>query len=280
MYADAISVLLNDPHALADKAPWFNRAFFNHLETKPDVKAAYEGLQELIKDPAKVFGEREQRAKEAYKAGREKILNDTKKTEKKFTIDNFVRTLVSQTSPLIKKLPNKAEYGELSTRQKVRDYVERMKFINNKYAEIIYKIKDDVLAPVEKFGMDADDFGMLLEFGRNISKTKIEKPAPGGMQAKYSVEQLQHIRNKYTDEQLKIIDESLKRFHDIAVMLVAVLRLSFMTLNKKANPGFHDVTNGLNPLLNVLNIFTAQSTPCGVSFSNTPSKYLSTYAPL
>jgi len=215
LYAEAMSVLLNMPKELADRAPWFNRAFFNHLETKPEVKDAYEGLQQLIKDPVKVFEERSQRAKEGYIAAREKILAETEKNNKSFTVDNFVRTFVSEISPLIKKFPNSARYGELSPRQSVRNVVEQMKFINNKYAEIIYKVKDDVLQPIADIGIDADEFGTLLEFGRNISKSKIEKPAPGGMQATHSIKQIEYIKNKYTPEQQVIIENALSKFHNI-----------------------------------------------------------------
>ena len=186
------------PQELAIRAPWFNRAFFNHMDSKPEVKAAYESLQELIKNPEKVFEERSARALEGYKAAREKVIAESDRTRRHLTVDNFVRTFVSEISPLIKKIPNTAKYGELSKRQNVRNLVEQMKFINNKYAEIIYKVKDDVLSPLEKIGMDSDEFGMLLEFGRNTSKTKLDKPAPGGMQPEYSAKQIQHIRSKYT----------------------------------------------------------------------------------
>lgn len=216
LYAEAISVLLNMPQELAARAPWFNRAFFNHLESKPEVKDAYESLQELIKNPDKVFEERSARALEGYKEAREKVIKESDRSRRHLTVDNFVRTFVSEISPLIKKLPNTAKYGELSIRQKVRNLVEQMKFINNKYAEIIYSVKDDVLAPLEKIGMDSDEFGMLLEFGRNTSKTKLNKPAPGGMQPEYSAKQIQHIRSKYTPEQQTVIDEALNKFHDIA----------------------------------------------------------------
>ena len=48
LYADAVSVLLNDPEMLKRDAPQFAQAFFDGLDAKPDVKQAYFDLQEQL----------------------------------------------------------------------------------------------------------------------------------------------------------------------------------------------------------------------------------------
>ena len=48
LYADAVSVLLNDPELLKRDAPQFAQAFFDGLDAKPDVKQAYFDLQEQL----------------------------------------------------------------------------------------------------------------------------------------------------------------------------------------------------------------------------------------
>lgn len=48
LYADAISVLLNNPGMLASKAPMFYKAFFAALDAKPEVERAYFDLQEVL----------------------------------------------------------------------------------------------------------------------------------------------------------------------------------------------------------------------------------------
>ncbi len=48
LYADAVSVLLNDPEMLKREAPQFAQAFVDGLDTKPDVLQAYFDLQEQI----------------------------------------------------------------------------------------------------------------------------------------------------------------------------------------------------------------------------------------
>ena len=48
LYADALSVLLNDPELVTRDAPQFAQAFFDGLDTKPDVRQAYFDLQEQL----------------------------------------------------------------------------------------------------------------------------------------------------------------------------------------------------------------------------------------
>ena len=48
LYADAVSVLLNDPELLTRDAPQFAQAFFDGLDRKPDVRQAYFELQEQL----------------------------------------------------------------------------------------------------------------------------------------------------------------------------------------------------------------------------------------
>ncbi len=52
LYAETFSILLNNPAALAKRAPTFYRAFFNYLDRKPEVKAAYEKIQDDIRSGA------------------------------------------------------------------------------------------------------------------------------------------------------------------------------------------------------------------------------------
>ena len=49
MYAEAFSILINNPAALKKRAPKFYEAFFNYIESKPDFKELYDEIQDAIK---------------------------------------------------------------------------------------------------------------------------------------------------------------------------------------------------------------------------------------
>ena len=49
LYADALSVLLNSPGSLQQRAPTFFNAFLAYLDRKPEVKAIYDQIQAEIR---------------------------------------------------------------------------------------------------------------------------------------------------------------------------------------------------------------------------------------
>ena len=70
LFADAISVLLNDPARLEREAPVFFEQFFNELDRKPDVKVAYQDMQELLSGtPAELIAKRRERVRAAEALG-------------------------------------------------------------------------------------------------------------------------------------------------------------------------------------------------------------------
>ena len=49
LYAEAMSVLLNDPATLEERAPTFYHTWFQYLERKPEVKKVYNKVvQEIV----------------------------------------------------------------------------------------------------------------------------------------------------------------------------------------------------------------------------------------
>ena len=84
LYADAISVLFNDPVLLQQKAPMFYRGFFNYLENKPDVKETFNATWDLLSEGEEaVFKKRDEDLSRSFGSGEEgftaKILEQQKR---------------------------------------------------------------------------------------------------------------------------------------------------------------------------------------------------------
>lgn len=70
LYADALSVLLNNPGLLEREAPVFYKQFFAALDDKPEVKAAYFDLQEVLAGtPAELVARRRQGVRRMFEEG-------------------------------------------------------------------------------------------------------------------------------------------------------------------------------------------------------------------
>jgi len=68
LYADAVSVLFNNPALLRQEAPAFYKAWFDYIERKPDVRNTYTGIIDRIKGGA-VVEARQGRVEEMFAAG-------------------------------------------------------------------------------------------------------------------------------------------------------------------------------------------------------------------
>lgn len=216
LYADAISVLLNDPKALAERAPHFNRAFFNYFEMKPEVKAAYEEFQELINNPDKLLEERYNNTIKGYKEARQKKIDEIKDSKRRKLLNGFIYRVISRVSPLIRRIPDDiSTYGTLSERQKLRNEVDKLAMINNMYRVFVDKFVEDIARPLQMVDVDLDKFSAILEYESNISDLRKEKAAPGGMQPEFSAKQLQYINKTFDSNTAQVVEHAVKRFHEM-----------------------------------------------------------------
>lgn len=83
LYADAFSVLLNDPELLMGTAPTFYRAFEAYLQSRPAVEESYNAITDTIDHEDKTtFGLQSQQIRDAAIAGDKKELEILRKTKK------------------------------------------------------------------------------------------------------------------------------------------------------------------------------------------------------
>lgn len=58
LYADAVSVLLNNPQMLEDIAPTFRKAFFSYIDARPNFRKVYDSLGDMMKDRESIVAHR------------------------------------------------------------------------------------------------------------------------------------------------------------------------------------------------------------------------------
>lgn len=75
MYADAVSILINDPELLQKEAPIFWKGFFDYLDQKPKAMESYMELWDLLQQsPNKIKEERDKLIRNSWARGEEKTL--------------------------------------------------------------------------------------------------------------------------------------------------------------------------------------------------------------
>jgi hypothetical protein len=168
LYADALSVLLNSPGLLQEKAPKFYKAFFDRLDAKPQFKREFFALQDLIaQGPEAVLEKRSAQSREAFEKG-EQILHEkislrqaarkgfpdflTKMRIQSFDIADFVRRKLGSKDPA-----HPSQFDRV---------YEEWKFDDNKNAADLSRIYNDMVQPLLKTGLDEHHLGQVLELQR------------------------------------------------------------------------------------------------------------------
>lgn len=213
LYADAISVLFNDPIRLQEDAPVFYRTFFNYLGNKPEAgKAFYEAWDLLHQGVDAVNDQRLADIYKGFEEAKQKRIDIEKKVETpKPWIERFMRNHVTKFDPIYRKLKGKP--GS----QVVRQALEDMQMRRNDQAVFLDRVVLDITDPLLAIGMTENDLGYVLKAERESLGDRIDMANPGGAIGevpKTNLEKFYKDRN-LTPEQKRVFDEIKKKFHEM-----------------------------------------------------------------
>ena len=111
LYADAISVLFNDPALLKQEAPTFYENFFEHIDSKPEVKENFFNLWNLLnKGEEIVLNEREKDIRDMFERG-----------------EDLFRAKVAEKSVTDRELAFRLKFELIDKNQRVIDKVNELK---------------------------------------------------------------------------------------------------------------------------------------------------------
>ena len=240
LYAEALSVLFNNPQALAERAPYFNRAFMNYFGEKPSIKEVYDEIQDLLTKPrGELLQNRLDRMISGFKKADAKRKAIFERKVKKLPFrDQLSSQYVAKSAPLVRrvkaredvsrypdkgnafknvvaKLMSKEELSkQLDKAQFLRNLIEKMKFVDSEIAVFTNDIINQVVGVLDEAGIGFDDFRAVLQLERTLlGKKDIARPL--AFLEKASNELLSHIDSKYNKEQGLAMKKAVKTFHDL-----------------------------------------------------------------
>lgn len=214
LYADAFSVLLNSPGELKARAPKFYDAFQNYLVQKPEVRDAYQGIQnamhsgQVMRDRVMATREGFQKADEA----RASMYGDERTLKQKVgeTSRWAKRAFVDQYAPVRQVLTN--EDASYAINRAIYSGSEKELYVTEMYQRVTQRLQDAGLTP--------DDLGEYLLHTRVLNE-RGQMANPHGWTPKTSLERLEEMRTStYTSDQLSALEGAEKDFRDIRANLV------------------------------------------------------------
>jgi len=217
LYADAFSVLLNDPGMVKDTAPSFYKAFFNYFERKPEVKKVWEEIQGRIKgDLGEVYEERGGRIRDMF-AHEEDIYREMNKPEKfrKTVRTGFLelkKIFIDQEAALQAKVKVKGKGKKKG--DDPRYWVEELPYVSSKVYQVLRDVENDLLKSMKKHGLTRDDLGELMFLSR-VKGERAEYANPLGFTEKAATAQMRHLKKKLGDKKYQALIDFANEFRAI-----------------------------------------------------------------
>lgn len=217
-YADAVSMLFNQPALLQEMAPTFYTEFFGALDRKPEVKAEYFETQELLRGSTEeLFKARKEDIRSGFERGED--LQKEFSIRKKVANIRFMEKIRQQIDdinyPILKKQAQiQAKGGTISEADDVKYALQEESFVDNENFLLVDNIQKTITDPIENAGMTVEDFGEYLMLDR-IRKDRADIANPFGFNQKNANEQIDFLKSQVGEENFALLEKSAKMFHDM-----------------------------------------------------------------
>jgi len=215
LYAEAISVLLNNPAALQSKAPEFYRGFFNWLENKPEMKRLYQqitdeihsgkSLKNAVMRMRRGFREAEKRHAELLK-GRG-ITKETVVKGFKVALSDVHSITKGAARPLRRS-------GQLPPEKDPEYAIDSAVYSNAEHEAYLVKIKWRVAKRLTDVNLTWEDFDEYLTHLRIIHE-RGEMANPFGFTPKTSQQRIDEMKEEFGPEKFKALENAQKHFWQI-----------------------------------------------------------------
>ena len=239
LYAEALSVLLNDPKALAERAPEFYRGFVSYLGEKPEFMKTLFDIQATLKGGAdKVAAAREAILKAAFGKGREAMAEARAEREAaRMTTDEWIKSVVAE-GLLDRTSPSKGlakEVGLDNAKAAAAFYaMDELAYSENRTYRMLRHLKEDGWDELMDAEISEDDFGQYLflqriwhggqemkwdeTYGAEFPEPKVDRQDrinPQGYTMEEAKKQLDQMQIRLSRKQWEVLEKVAKRFHDI-----------------------------------------------------------------
>ena len=213
MFAEAGSIWLNNPFALAQRAPTFHAALVNWLGHRPEVKKLYDQIQEDLRTGAHQ-DKRRQRLREMFKRGDEKGMDRRRNAlDKPQFLDGVRYELDRVFGPVYRRAKGTAMEGSIY--KAVGDFryraAEQELFLSRENNEVGRLLAENAL--------DWSDFGELLTY-RRIVEERFDLANPLGITPKDALEGIERLKATLGPVRYGKLVEAAERFNSLWQQMV------------------------------------------------------------
>lgn len=189
IYADFISVLFNNPKLAGEMAPTAYNIFFEQLDAKPNVKAAYFELQDLLRNDEKVVKARKDKTQNMFIAADQiskdrqnqiELEEEQKKKSLWFLFKFQYSSRFESFREKVKEVQDKGGY--VNPDDNPVYFLEESNYIGGKIKAEVDTRFNTIYQELQKDGMTWDDLGEITFYERILKGDRAEVANPEGLQ--------------------------------------------------------------------------------------------------
>lgn len=216
LYADAISVLFNDPAMLKEDAPTFWKAFFNYADQKPEVHSAILNTWDLLNKGEEAVFESRQKDVEKMFDNSEQVFTakNLEKVKEKTNLVYTLKLLFNNTNePIIRKVNQAKKEGKTVLDEKNPIYpYEGMSYMDGKLENFVQENFQPIFAKSQEMSSDGwQKLGSVLLYERSMNE-RGELANPLGFDPKTAGDQLRGLEKSMNPKDWQTLQDSLKLF--------------------------------------------------------------------
>ena len=204
------------PGLLHERAPTFYETFFDLLENKPDVKARYFEIQQMLHQPReKIVADREARLIAGFKSGEETARAQQEALEQlrheEYSPSRLWTGLKADVVDLKSPLEEIYDKNNVPEDARYLYMLDETRYLGGKLRAFAEEYMIPIVKAVEGvIGMDA--FGAALTYERVISGDRSELANPTGLSPTTAEEQYTRLKEALGPEKAQILETQIGRF--------------------------------------------------------------------
>jgi len=215
LYADAISVLFNDPKRLKQEAPHFWKGFFDYIDRKPKVKENFFAIWDLLTEGEEaVLSKRQKSIRDSFKRGEDQfiLIQEERLRRRRDFVFRLKHELIDKNQAVIDLVEKAKKEGKVINDDDNPVYwLEEQNYVGG----VVKNWVETKIQPIYKDIMGSEltweDFGEVL-FHERVMNERGELANPLGFNPKTSAEQLEYLERKLGKDKWAVIQRNLPKF--------------------------------------------------------------------
>src|SRR3990167_5238651 len=217
LYADAISILFNDPVRLKLEAPEFYRWFFDYLDRKPAVKETFDEIWNLLNQgDEEIFKSRDAEISKGFKTSEEVfVVKELEKTKRGSSLMYQLSTLFNdKNAPILEKINLARKSGKPVPPELNPDYaLKGLNYSEGALKNYVNRNFQPIFSLAQQVQGGWDSLGKVVFYERVINE-RGELANPWGYDPKTATFQLEQMQKAMSPTDWEVIQKAKGMFRD------------------------------------------------------------------